>query len=430
MAVSDDLPLGRRPLIAWCLFDWANSAFPTIVVTFITAAYVTKAVAPTPEQGTAAWGTAMGLSGLAVALLGPVLGAIADHGGRRKPWLAALSAITIVSGLALWTIEPDPAFLMLALVLAFFGSASFELGTVFYNAMLPEVAGRRMIGRVSGWAWALGYAGGLAALGLCLAVFVLPETPPFGLDPEVAEEVRIAAPVVALWFLLFGLPLFLFVPDRPSSGVSAMAAVRGGLAMLGSSLKRLPGRAVLFRFLIARMLYTDGLNTLFAFGGIYAAGTFGMDFQEILIFAIILNVTSGLGALAFAWIDDFWGPKPTILVSLAALLVLGTAVLLIESKTWFYILAAAVGLFIGPAQSASRSLMARLAEPEERTEMFGLYALSGRATAFLGPLLVGWVTLAFDNQRAGMATIIVFFLLGFLLLAPLRLPPHAQGAAR
>ena len=430
MSSSEDRPQGLKALVSWCLFDWANSAFPTIVVTFITATYVTKAVAPTPELGTAAWGNAMALSGLAVAVLGPVFGAIADNGGPRKPWLAVLSALTIVSGLALWYVEPEPSFLLLALVLAFLGSACFELGTVFYNAMLPEVAGRRMIGRVSGWAWALGYAGGLAALALVLVVFVLPETPPFGLDKERAEEVRIAAPLVSLWFLVFALPLFLYVPDRPSSGLGTASAISGGLKMLWSSLKQLRHRPVLLRFLAARMLYTDGLNTLFAFGGIYAAGTFGMDFQEILIFAIILNVASGLGALCFSWADDRIGSKPTILIALLALIGLGVPILLIESKLWFYILASGIGLFIGPAQSASRSLMARLAEPEERTEMFGLYALSGRATAFLGPLLVGWLTLVSGSQRVGMATVIVFFLAGFLLLLPLRLPAHAQGAAR
>ena len=430
MPPTDKHPMGRKALFSWCLFDWANSAFPTIVVTFITATYVANSVAPSVEVGTAAWGNAMALSGLAVAILGPLFGAIADEGGPRKPWLAALSAVTILSGLSLWFVQPDPAYLFLALALAFLGSASFELGTVFYNAMLPEVAGQRMIGRVSGWAWALGYGGGLSALALCLVVFVLPETPPFGLDKENAEEVRIAAPLVSLWFLVFALPLFLTIRDRNSNGLSIGTAVISGIKSLKVSLQRLPRRRVVAQFLLARMLYTDGLNTLFAFGGIYAAGTFGMAFDEILIFAILINVTSGLGALLFAWIDDWAGPKPTILLSLVALLVLGTAILLIESKTAFYVLAAAIGLFIGPAQSASRSLMARLAEPQERTELFGLYALSGRATAFLGPLLVGWLTYFSGSQRIGMAAVIGFFLAGLLLLAPLKLPSQARGAAR
>ena len=170
------------------------------------------------------------------------------------------------------------------------------------------------------------------------------------------------------------------------------------------------------------MLYIDGLNTLFAFGGIYAAGTFGMDFQEILVFGIILNVTAGLGAAGFAWVDDWLGSKPTIMIAVAALTLLGAATLLVETKLWFMILGAGLGIFIGPAQAASRTLMARLAPAELRTEMFGLYALSGKATAFLGPATVGWVTLWFDSQRAGMATILLFFLAGLALLAPLKEP--------
>lgn len=171
------------------------------------------------------------------------------------------------------------------------------------------------------------------------------------------------------------------------------------------------------RFLIARMIYTDGINTLFAFGGIYAAGTFGMDFAELITFAIAMNVSAGLGAAAFGWIDDWMGPKKTVMIALAGLIVLGSGLLLVESKDLFWILGVGLGLFVGPAQAASRSMMARLAPPEIATEMFGLYAFSGKATAFLGPALLGAVTLAFDSQRAGMATVVVFFGVGAALLA-------------
>ncbi len=170
------------------------------------------------------------------------------------------------------------------------------------------------------------------------------------------------------------------------------------------------------------MLYTDGLNTLFAFGGIYAAGTFGMSFQDILVFGILLNVTAGLGAFGFAWVDDFVGAKFTILFSVAALIGLGAAILLIDSQLWFYILGCGIGAFIGPAQTASRSYYARIVPPQLATEFFGLYALSGKVTAFLGPALVGWVTYQADSQRWGMATILLFFLAGLALLWPLADP--------
>lgn len=414
----------RRGIIAWCLYDWANSAFPTVIVTFVFAAYVTNVIAETPEIGTYQWGLAMGLSGLVIALLSPVLGAIADQNGRRKPWIAILSLLCVAVGGLLWTVEPTAGALVWALLLVAAANVSFEIGTVFYNAMLPEVAPRGKMGRISGWAWGAGYAGGLACLAACLLLFVQPEVPLFGLDKDTYEHVRATGPFVGLWFLIFALPLFLFTPDRPGSGKPTGESVRTGLKTLWETLRKLPRYGSILRFLIARMFYTDGLNTLFTFGGIYAAGSFGMSFDEILIFGILLNVTAGLGAVSFAWIDDWLGPKRTVLISVACLILLGTAILLVESKLWFYVLGCAIGIFIGPAQSASRTLMARLAPAEVRTEMFGLYALSGKVTAWMGPILVGFVTVETDSQRWGMATILALFIVGALLLLPLREPPQ------
>ena len=412
----------RRGLIAWCFYDWANSAFPTVVVTFIFAAYFTTTLAETPEAGTGLWGGAISLSGLAVAVLAPVFGALADQGGRRKPWIGGFTALAVLCAAGLWWVAPDPSFALLALVLVGLGNAAFELGQVFYNAMLPDVASARRLGRISGWAWGLGYAGGLVCLSLCLLLFIQPEAPIFGLDKEAAEQVRAIGPFVALWFAVFSLPLFLFTPDAPASGIRARQALRQGLASLLVTLRGLPRQGQLGRFLLARMIYTDGLNTLFAFGGIYAAGTFGMTFAEILRFGILLNVAAGLGAVGFGWMDDRLGAKPTIMVALAGLTLAGTSILLVEDQVWFVALGCGIGLFIGPAQAASRSLMARLAPPELRGELFGLYALSGKATAFIGPALVGGVTVWADSQRAGMATIPIFFLIGMILLWPLKDP--------
>ncbi len=210
---------GRRPrraLIAWCFYDWANSAFPTVIVTFVFSAYFLRAVAGDVESGTGQWGWALGLSGLAVALLAPVLGAVADQGGARKPWIAAFTLIAIICAAALWRIAPNPAFALAALILVALGNVAFELGQVFYNAMLPEITTRARLGRVSGWAWGLGYAGGLSCLALCLVLFVDPPWPLFDLDPAAGEQVRIVGPFVAIWFAIFALPLFLFTPDRPS----------------------------------------------------------------------------------------------------------------------------------------------------------------------------------------------------------------------
>ena len=416
--------LDRKAIFSWCLYDWANSAYPTVVTTFVFGAYFTTAVAVTPEAGTAAWGYTMAVAGLAVAVLGPVLGAVADQGGRRKPWLAVFTLTGALATALLWFTVPDPADVTWALVFVALSSVAFEFGMVFYNAMLPDLAGPDRVGRVSGWGWGLGYAGGLTCLVIALFGFVQAETPLFGVSTEAAGHVRAVTLLAAAWFAVFALPLFLFTPDRPAVGLGVSRAIREGLAALGETLRDIRNYAVILRFLIARMFYADGLVTLFAVGGIYAAGTFGMTFGEVVQFGIALNVTAGLGAFAFAWADDRLGAKAVIVVALVALIVLGGAALLVTSKTAFWAIGMALGVFVGPAQAASRSMMARLAPPVMRTEMFGLYALSGKATAFMGPLAFGFATDVFDSQRAGMATILVFLGIGLLLLLPVPEPRH------
>jgi UMF1 family MFS transporter len=414
---------GRRALAAWCAYDWASSAFPTIITTFLFGAYFARGVAETPEQGQALWGGMMSLTGFAIAILSPVIGAVADQGGRRKPWLAALTILCVGTMALLWFVRPDADFVLYALAITALATLAFELATVFYNAMLPDLAPRHMLGRLSGWGWACGYAGGLASLAVALVVFVQPEVPPFGLDKEEAEPVRAVTLLAAAWFAIFCLPLFLWTPDRAGRAVPAGTAVAQGLRSLwrtlGTLLRQDRNVGV---FLLARMIYADGLATLFAFGGIYAAGAFDMELQEVLLFGILLNVASGIGVFAFAWVDDWLGSKPTIFLSLVALVVLGLAILLVGDKTLFYALAVGLGLFIGPAQSASRSLMARLAPPDLRAEYFGLFALTGKVTAFLGPLVLSQVTLLADDQRAGMATIPAFLLIGLALLLLVREP--------
>ncbi len=414
---------GRRAVWCWCLYDWANSSYPTVIVTFIFAAYFTTALSADPETGTAQWGSALAASGLALAVMAPILGALADQGGRRKPWIGGFTLIAVLCAFGLWWMAPDPAYALPALVLVALGNWAFEFGQVFYNAMLPDIAGRGRLGRVSGWAWGLGYAGGLVCLALVLVLFVQDDGALIPLDRDAAEHVRAAGPFVGLWFALFALPLFFFTPEPAPRRLARLSvALPAGLRKLWTTLRALPRHGQVGRFLLARMLYTDGLNTLFAFGGVYAAGTFGMSFQDILVFGILLNVAAGLGAVGFSWIDDLIGAKRTIVIALLGLTAAGTAILLVESQIAFTALGCVIGIFIGPAQSASRTMMARLAPAEARGELFGLYALSGKATAFLGPAIVGWTTFLADSQRAGMATILIFFLAGLVLLLPLREP--------
>ena len=412
---------GRRALFSWCLFDWANSAFPTVITTFVFATYFTTTVAESTITGTAAWGHAQSFAALIIALLGPALGAIADRGGRRKPWLLAFTALCVAACVGLWFTQPERGDVILALTFVVLGTVGFEIGMVFYNALLPEIAAPERLGRLSGWGWGMGYAGGLACLSVALVGFIQTDAPWFGLAAGTAEPVQATTLLVAAWVSLFALPLFLWTPDKPR-GERTLEALRNGLVTLVNTLCNIRRYAQTARFLLARMIYSDGLNTLFAFGGIYAAGTFGMALEEVILFGIAINVTAGIGAACFAWLDDDIGPKRTILIALGGLIGFGGALLLASGKVWFWALALPLGLFVGPAQAASRSFMARLAPPHMRAEMFGLFAFSGKATAFLGPLFLAWATLAFDSQRAGMATIIVFLAVGFVLLLPLRDP--------
>jgi UMF1 family MFS transporter len=417
----------RRAVIAWCFYDWANSAFPTVITTFVFAAYFTRAVAESPVAGTAQWGRALSIAAIVVALLSPVLGAIADKLGRRKPWLAVFTAICVVATGLMWFVEPSSDKVLLALGLLVAATIAFDFGMVFYNAMLPGLTARERLGRISGWGWGLGYAGGILCLSIALLGFVQTGAPWLGLDREAAEHVRATTLLVACWFAAFSLPLFLFTPDQKASGLSFGEAARAGLATLGETLRNVRRYGTIVRFLIAHMIYINGLTTLFAFAGIYAAGTFGMELADIITFGIALNLTAGAGAIAFAWVDDWIGAKFTVVISLVALIVFGGILVLVPNTTWLWVFGLMLGIFVGPVQAASRSLMARMAPKSLETEMFGLLALSGKASAFIGPFVLAMATEHWDSQRPGMATILLFFVVGLAILWPLA-EPRSKGS--
>jgi UMF1 family MFS transporter len=413
-------PRPVRALASWALYDWANSGFAALVQTFVFAAYFARAVAENETLGTAWWGNMMGVAGLVIGLGGPLLGAVADRTGRRKPWLAAFTALCIAATALLWFVRPDPSWVWPGLLLAGAGTVGSEYAMIFYNAMLPDLAGKARIGRWSGWGWGLGYAGGLVLL--LVALYGLVRAPGwFGVPPTDALNVRAVMPLTGLWYLVFCLPLFLFTPDAPGARIPLSRAVAEGAAQLRRSLKDLRGHRSIALFLLARMFYNDGLTTMFAFGGIYAAAAFGMDSGEVIVFGIGLNVTAGLGAASFAWLDDRLGPRRTILLSLVGLTVPGAAILLVKSKTLFWIFGLALGIFVGPVQASSRSWLAHAAPEALRTEMFGLMALSGKLTSFIGPFLVGWLTLATGSQRLGMSAVVGLFVIG--LIGMLFVPP-------
>lgn len=404
----------RSLIFAWCLYDWANSAFATIITTFIFSTYFTTKLASSTITGTALWGYAITIAGIIIAILSPIVGAIADHTGRRQFWLWFFSWSSILATSLLWFASPNQSTLTLTLLLVITATVAYEMAFVFYNAMLPVIAPTRFIGRISGWAWGFGYVGGLLALVLALTLFV--EGKPSWLDSQTAEHIRICAPLTALWFFIFSLPLLILYPSQQRQTIKLSKAVCLGLQGLFNTLKHAKNNRNIFTFLIARMLYTDGLNTLFAFGGIYAAGTFHMSIADVIRFGIAMNVAAGIGAIGFAWIDDWIGPKKTVIISLCSLMFFSLFILVTHSIRVFWIAGLSVSLFLGPIQAASRSLMVHLAPKAQMNAMFGLYALSGRITAYLSPWVLSMATMHFASQRVGMSTLMLFFISGLLIL--------------
>lgn len=446
-------PPKRRAIWGWLLFDAACQPFFTLVTTFVFAPYFVAALAPDPVGGQALWGYATAAAGLALALLSPVLGSVADATGAKKPWIAVACAVTAIASAALWFAAPGVAWAVpLALAAFALGAVAAEVAAVFNNAMMARLVGGDGLGRLSGTGWAVGYAGGLAALVITLGFLTAsPETgrtffglaPLFGLDPAAREGDRVAGPFSALWLLVFVWPLFAFTPDAPRTGLPWRKAVRDGLARLGATLREARARPSLALFLLANMVYQDGLVALFAFGGIYGAGVFGWGATELGLFGILLTITGTIGALIGGRIDDRIGAKPVIAGALAILAVVCLGILSLGRDYVFFTVATepagpggplfgstpekmfvALGLVIGamagPLQASSRAYLARLVPAEDAGRYFGLLAVSGKLTSFLAPLLVAVATQLSGTQAAGPAVLIAFFAVGLVLVLRIR----------
>ncbi len=399
----------NRSLISWSLYDWASSPVPTLHATFIFSVYFTTAVMP--DGGTAAWAWMTSATAFAVAVAAPLLGRLADRHGWLKACLGIVTIIGAVATAGLWFVLPDPHYALTALALSAASIFAMEIGFVFYNAMLPSVAAEPEYGRASGLAWGLGYVGAIIALGLVLLLFVLPAEPALGIGKADAAHIRITMCFAALWLVVFALPLFLFVrqPAAKTDATPFLASLRQsiGLAI------RIPDMA---RFLLARMLFADGLVTLFAFGGIYAATVFGLSQTMVLVFGILLNITAGIGAACGGFADDRFGSIAVMRGCLVALAGLGTIAVLAPNGAVFWMAGAALGLFIGPLQSSARAYVARRAPADQRASLFGLMMFSGKATSFVGPLLYGILITTTGNERAGMVVVILMILGGWLVM--------------
>ncbi len=442
---------GRAAVVSWIFFDWAAQPYFTLITTFVFAPYFASFVAPDPASGQALWGFATAAAGFAIALMSPVLGAIADASGRRKPWIAGFGVLLVIGSCLMWIGRPGEESVIPPLLLAYaIATVGVEFATVFNNAMMPTLVPPNKIGRLSGTGWATGYIGGILSLILVLGFLAAnPDTgrtlfgfaPLFGLDPVAHQGDRITGPLTGIWFVIFVLPMFLFTPDYPAKR-AVRDALREGLVGLRQTLGELPKQNNIATFLLANMIYTDGLVSLFAFGGIYAAGTFGWRTIQIGSFGIILAIAGALGAWLGGKLDDRLGPKRVIMGSMLILLLSITAILLVDKDSILFVevappvsgaplfsgaaerayllLGCLIGAAGGPLQAASRTLLIRLAPKDRIAQYFGLFALTGKVTSFIGPLLIGAITAVTASQKAGMAVLVVFFVAGLALLARVR----------
>jgi MFS transporter, UMF1 family len=408
-------PKGRRSIWSWAFYDFANSPFTTLVITFVYATYFTQVIADDPIHGTALWSRAITITAIVVAIASPILGALADRGGYRKRFVALATVVCVVATTALYRVLPGEV--VTALTLVVIANIAFEFGTVFYNAFLPDIAEDDRIGTVSGIGWGLGYAGGLLALAVALYGFVLPEEPWFGFSTEAGENVRATNLLVAAWFVVFSVPLFLWVPEDKSRTSRTGRIVADAWLQLRRTFTEIRKYRQIVRFLIARLVYNDALVTIFAFGGIYAAETFGLTLQQTLVFGIVINLAAGIGAVAMGYIDDWIGAKRTITLSLIGLIVATVVATVATQQAWLWVAGVLIGIFAGPNQAASRSLMGRFVPRRLENEFFGFFAFSGKLTAFVGPFLLGVTTELTGSQRFGVSVVLVLFVLGLVLLA-------------
>ena len=403
-----------RQIWSWCLYDFANSAYTTLIVTFVYATYFAEKIVGDPEKGMILWSRGVTITALFVALLSPILGAVADRAGTRKLFLLISTVVCVLGTAGLFGVQEGAV--VWALTLFVISNIAFEMGMVFYNAFLPDLATADRIGRISGYGWGLGYVGGLLALLLALLLLVQPEVPLFGLSKEGNEHVRATNLLVAAWFAVFSLPLFFWVREDRSAASTSGRVLSDTIKQLRGTWKEIRRYPQLVRFLVARLVYNDALVTVIAFGALYAAGTFGFTIEEVLVFGIVLNGAAGAGAFVLGYLDDRLGGRRTIQISLVGLTLASALAVVAPNRAVFWVAATVIGIFMGPNQSASRSLMGRFVPPERENEFFGFFAFSGKATAFVGPLVLGVLVQLFDSQRIGISVVVLLFVVGYVLL--------------
>ena len=399
----------RKSQIGWALYDWASSPVPTLHATFIFAVYFTTVIMPV--GGSVVWAYMTGITAFTVAIISPMLGSYADSSGKFKELIVLFIALGSIATGLLWFAQPNEAFISYAIILSAISIFFLESSFIFYNAILGKMIQREHIGSLSGLAWGGGYIGSVIALIIVLGVFIMPDKSLFTLDNSQSEHIRATMLFAAGWAIIFSLPMMFYLPsftwkNKKNSTVSSLKT-----SIIEA--RKIPN---LLTFLLARMAYNDGLITLFAFGGIYAAKVFSFNQLEIIIFAVGLNISAGIGAVIGGFLDDSIGPIKTIRLALIGLFLLGLIAIITPYKIIFWIVGISLGLFVGPVQSASRTYLSLQASDNYRGGLFGLYMVSGKLTSFIGPFLYGLLVMMSGNERYGMAVVLFFITFGFLLL--------------
>ena len=452
-ATGGGFAANRRGQISWAMFEWARNPYILVVWIYLFAPYFANYVVGNGVRGQAIAGEIQTYSGFGIALLAPFLGAIADRGGRRKPWIALYTVVLIAAMLPMWLATPhaDAKGILFIGALIAAANISYEFSAVFHNSLLPTIASQRGIAGLSGLGLALGNAAGIIVLLFMLIAFALPGVVPwsfipahplFGISQASHEPERLSGPVCALWLAVFSLPLFLFTPDQPASRLSLGQAVVAGVKSVVATIKSLKHYRNVGAYLLARLFFNDGMTAVLVFGGIYASTAFHWGPIQMLIYGIELSIFAVFGGFLGGWLDNRFGSKRAIFISIGGTTVFGLLALTMAPdrilwfihvapnaphvgglpffNTWpeliFLLIVNFIAVLITDGYANSRTMLARIAPPEKMTEFFGLYSLSGQSTSFLATGLVTWMTLMSNSQRIGLLGETVFLVVGLVLM--------------
>ena len=401
-----------KKIINFALYDFANSAFTTIVITFIFSTYFAKEIAPNPVLGQSYWGWTIGITGIIVAIIGPLLGSFADKKNYTEFFIKIFTIICISLTCLLWFSKPSEKYLLYTLLIVGLANIFYELSLIFYNSILKKISETKNLGKSSGFSFALGYLGGIIVLIICITIFIDNDTLPFGLSKENSENVRATSIVVALWYLIFAIPFLFNLKEINNNKIQKTANNTKKFKELIWD----KGLNNIGKFLLARMLYADGLNAIIVMGGIFAVGVFNLEIKDLLVLSVLMNITAFIGAIIGGYANDKFSSKNVIIFSLIGLILSSSIILFLQSKIIFLIFASINGFFIGPVQSASRVFMTKSIDENNQASGFGLFALSGKLTSFIGPLLVSTITFISNSQKIGFSSAIALLLIGLIIL--------------